>query len=110
MSEVADTVGVHETTVSRAVSGKYMTTPKGIFEMKYFFSTGLMTADGRSVSNQTIKDMLAKLVADEDPTKPLSDQEILEKLKEDGITIARRTIAKYRLVLRIPPSHLRKVL
>jgi RNA polymerase sigma-54 factor len=110
MSEVADTVGVHETTVSRAVSGKYMTTPKGIFEMKYFFSTGLMTADGRSVSNQTIKDMLAKLVANEDPTKPLSDQEILEKLKEDSITIARRTIAKYRLVLRIPPSHLRKAL
>lgn len=110
MAEIASAVGVHETTVSRAVNGKYMTTPKGMFEMKYFFSTGLKTTDGRSVSNQTIKDMLARLVAEEDPTKPLSDQEILEKLKEQSINIARRTIAKYRLVLRIPPSHLRKAL
>ena len=108
MAQVADAVGVHETTVSRAVSGKYMQCPQGMFEMKYFFTTGLKTTDGRDVSNKTVKDMIANLVAVEDPAKPLSDQEILEKLKEQEISIARRTIAKYRLVLRIPPSHLRK--
>lgn len=108
MAEIAREVGVHETTVSRAVSGKYMRTPKGVFEMKYFFTTGLKTADGGSVSNETIKDTLTHMVEEEDPTKPLSDQEILEKLKAQGIKIARRTIAKYRLMLRIPPSHLRK--
>ncbi|MDD4871628.1 MAG: RNA polymerase factor sigma-54 [Kiritimatiellae bacterium] len=108
MAEVALVVGVHETTVSRAVSGKYMQTPNGIFEMKYFFTPGITTADGREISNKTVKDIIAGLVANEDPDKPLSDQEIMEKLKEQGINIARRTIAKYRLVLRIPPSHLRK--
>lgn len=108
MAQVAAAVGVHETTVSRAVSGKYMKTPSGIFEMKYFFTTGLKRTDGRDVSNETIKDILGTLVANEDPGKPLSDQELLEKLKEQGIAIARRTIAKYRLILRIPPSHLRK--
>ncbi|MDA0322013.1 MAG: RNA polymerase factor sigma-54 [Verrucomicrobia bacterium] len=108
MSQVADAVGVHETTVSRAVNGKYMRTPQGMYEMKYFFTTGLKAADGRDVSNRTVKDMILTLVAAEDPANPHSDQELLEDLKEQGINIARRTIAKYRLVLRIPPSHLRK--
>jgi RNA polymerase sigma-54 factor len=108
MSQVADAVGVHETTVSRAVNGKYMRTPQGMYEMKYFFTTGLKAADGRDVSNKTVKDMILTLVAAEDSANPHSDQEILEKLKEQGINIARRTIAKYRLVLRIPASHLRK--
>jgi len=108
MAEVAQAVGVHETTVSRAVSGKYMQTPAGVFEMKYFFTPGIETANGTQISNKTVKDMIANLVAGEDPSHPLSDQEIMEKLKEQGIEIARRTIAKYRLVLRIPPSHLRK--
>jgi RNA polymerase sigma-54 factor len=85
-----------------------MQTPNGIFEMKYFFTPGITTADGREISNKTVKDIIAGLVANEDPDKPLSDQELMEKLKEQGINIARRTIAKYRLVLRIPPSHLRK--
>jgi len=108
MAEVAKVVGVHETTVSRAVAAKYMRTPRGIFEMKYFFSPGIKTADGKTLSNKTVKDIIAGLVEKEDPSKPLSDQEILQKLKEQGINIARRTIAKYRLVLRIPPSHMRK--
>ncbi len=109
MAEVADAVSVHETTVSRAVSGKYMRTPRGIFELKYFFTPGLKTADGNTVSNKSVQDTIAHLVADEDPRHPLSDQEILARLQEQGIHIARRTIAKYRLALRIPPSHLRRV-
>ena len=108
MAEVAETVGVHETTVSRAVANKYMQTPSGIFEMKYFFTPGIKMSDGSEMSNETVKDMIATLVDEEDAVKPLSDQEIMERLKERGINIARRTIAKYRLVLRIPPSHLRK--
>jgi len=109
MAEVATAVGVHETTVSRAVSGKYIQTPVGLFEMKYFFTPGITTADGREISNKTVKDIMAGIVGNEDPDKPLSDQELMEKLKEQGINIARRTIAKYRLVLRIPPSHMRKI-
>ncbi|MCX7590793.1 MAG: RNA polymerase factor sigma-54 [Kiritimatiellae bacterium] len=108
MAEIAREVNVHETTVSRAVSGKYMKTPIGTFEMKYFFTPGIQKADGTAVSNKAVKDLIAKMVAEEDPAKPLSDQEIMEKLREQGINIARRTIAKYRLVLRIPPSHLRR--
>jgi RNA polymerase sigma-54 factor len=76
--------------------------------MKYFFTPGIKTAEGTEVSNKTVKDMIANMVANEDLDKPLSDQEIMERLKERGINIARRTIAKYRLVLRIPPSHMRK--
>ncbi len=108
MAEVATVVGLHETTVSRAVSGKHMQTPSGIFEMKYFFTPGLKTADGQNISNKTVKDMISSMVAGEDSGKPLSDQEILEQLTQKGIQIARRTIAKYRIALRIPPSHLRK--
>jgi RNA polymerase sigma-54 factor len=108
MAEVADRVGVHETTVSRTVANKYMQTPSGIFEMKYFFTPGIKTADGASMSNKAVKDIIATMVANEDTSKPLSDQAILEALKEKGIRIARRTVDKYRLMLRIPPSHMRK--
>ena len=108
MAEVAGAVGVHETTVSRAVNGKYMQTPSGIFEMKYFFTPGIKTTDGKEVSNKSVKDMIATLVANEDSSSPLSDQELMERLTLQGIPIARRTIAKYRLMLRIPPSHMRK--
>ncbi len=109
MAEIAETVGVHETTVSRAVAGKYMRTPSGVFELKYFFSPGVTTSDGQQVSNKTVKDIIATLVSKEDPSKPLSDQEIVEQLKKKGISVARRTVAKYRTVLRIPPSHMRKL-
>ena len=108
MAEVASVVGLHETTVSRAVAGKHMQTPNGVFEMKYFFTPGLKTASGADVSNKTVKDLIANIVAAEDQHKPLSDQEIFEQLKTKGIQVARRTIAKYRLALRILPSHLRK--
>ncbi len=108
MSTVADAVGVHETTVSRAVNQKYMRTPIGTYELKYFFTPGITTQDGTSISNKSVKDMIAQLVAEEDLDKPLSDQAIMEKLKQTGVDVARRTVAKYRIVLKIPPSHLRK--
>jgi len=108
MVQVAQVVGVHETTVSRAVSGKYMQTPQGIFEMKYFFTAGIQTAAG-DVSNTTVKDMIAEIFKQEDTTKPLSDQEVVRMLKEKDIVIARRTVAKYRTELNILPSNLRKV-
>jgi RNA polymerase sigma-54 factor len=109
MVQVAEVVGVHETTVSRAVSGKYIQTPQGIFEMKYFFTAGIQTSTGEGMSNTSVKDMIADMFRKEDPTKPLSDQEIVKMLQEKGIVIARRTVAKYRSELNILPSNLRKV-
>lgn len=109
MVQVAEVVGVHETTVSRAVSGKYMQTPQGIFEMKYFFTAGIQTASGDGVSNTSVKDMIAEIFKNENTGKPLSDQEVVVMLKEKGIVIARRTVAKYRTELNILPSNLRKV-
>ncbi len=109
MVQIAEVVGVHETTVSRAVSGKYMQTPQGIFEMKYFFTAGIQTASGDGLSNTSVKDMIAEIFKNEDPTKPLSDQEVVRMLKDKGIVIARRTVAKYRTELNILPSNLRKV-
>lgn len=108
MAEVADKVGVHETTVSRTVANKYMTTPRGVFEMKFFFTPGLHTASGVTMSNKTVQDRIAQLVAKEPPAEPFSDQAIQEKLAEAGIQVARRTVAKYRLILKIPPSHQRR--
>lgn len=109
MVQVAEVVGVHETTVSRAVSGKYMQTPQGIFEMKYFFTSGIKTASGVGMSNTSVKDIISEMISNEDPSKPLSDEEIVKLLAQKGIVIARRTVAKYRSELNILPSHLRKV-
>jgi RNA polymerase sigma-54 factor len=110
MAQVAEVVGVHETTVSRAVSGKYMETPQGIFEMKFFFTAGLQTTGGgETVSNTSVKDMISEIFKAETSSKPLSDQEVVRMLGEKGITIARRTVAKYRDELNILPSNLRKV-
>jgi RNA polymerase sigma-54 factor len=108
MVQIADAVGVHETTVSRAISGKYMRTPHGVFEMKYFFTPGYQTADGVSVSNTSVKGAIAELVKNENPKTPLSDKEIVEILSKRGIPIARRTVAKYRNELNILPSNMRK--
>src|SRR5438128_218079 len=108
MAEVADAVGVHETTVSRAVSGKYMATPQGVFEMKYFFTGGYQTATGESLSNTSVKEAILDLVKHEDGNPPLSDQQIVEILNERGIPIARRTVAKYRDELDILPSNMRR--
>jgi RNA polymerase sigma-54 factor len=109
MVQVAEVVGVHETTVSRAVSGKYMDTPQGIYEMKYFFTAGIQTDSGAGMSNTSVKDMIADIFKNEDAGKPLSDQEVVKMLKAKGIVIARRTVAKYRTELNILPSNLRKV-
>jgi len=109
MVQVAEVVGVHETTVSRAVSSKYMQTPQGVFEMKYFFTAGIATASGEGLSNTSVKDMISEIFGDENPSKPLSDQEVVQMLKAKGIVIARRTVAKYRSELNILPSNLRKV-
>jgi RNA polymerase sigma-54 factor len=108
MGEVADAVGVHETTVSRAVSGKYMSTPQGIFEMKYFFTSGYQTSTGESLSNISVKEAILDLVKHENGSAPLSDHEMVEILGERGIPIARRTVAKYRDELNILPSHMRR--
>ena len=109
MVQVAEVVGVHETTVSRAVSGKYIETPQGVFEMKYFFTSGIQTANGVGMSNTSVKDMISAMIKEEDPTKPLSDEEIVKLLAQKSVVIARRTVAKYRSELNILPSHLRKV-
>jgi RNA polymerase sigma-54 factor len=109
MVQIAEVVGVHETTVSRAVSGKYIQTPQGIFEMKYFFTAGIQTASGDGMSNTSVKDMIAEIFKQEDQGKPLSDQAVVRMLQDKGIVIARRTVAKYRTELNILPSNLRKV-
>jgi RNA polymerase sigma-54 factor len=109
MVQVAEVVGVHETTVSRAVSGKYIQTPQGLFEMKYFFTSGIQTASGEDMSNTSVKGMIAEIFKKEDSSKPLSDQEVVQMLADRGIVIARRTVAKYRSELNILPSNLRKV-
>jgi RNA polymerase sigma-54 factor len=108
MGEVADAVGLHETTVSRAVSGKYMATPQGVFEMKYFFTSGYQTATGELLSNTSVKEAILDLVKHENGGAPLSDHEMVEILGERGIPIARRTVAKYRTELNILPSHMRR--
>ena len=108
MSNVAQAVGVHETTVSRAVSGKYLASPRGLFELKYFFTSGYTMSDGESVSNESVRQAIAEIVRTEDSRRPLSDQDIVAMLSERGLPIARRTVAKYREQIGILPSHLRK--
>lgn len=108
MNQVALAVGVHETTVSRATNGKYMQTPQGMFEMKYFFTPGYQTAEGGDMSNESVRRAISDLIEKEDRRRPLSDQAILQILVERGIPIARRTVAKYREQLGLLPSHLRK--
>ncbi len=108
MTQIADVVGVHETTVSRAIANKYIRTPHGVFEFKYFFTPGYQNDNGASVSNTSVKEMIADLVSAEDKASPFSDQELVTKLQEKGINIARRTVAKYREELGILPSNLRR--
>ncbi|MCX6936307.1 MAG: RNA polymerase factor sigma-54 [Verrucomicrobia bacterium] len=108
MTQIADVVGVHETTVSRAIANKYIRTPHGVFEMKFFFTPGYENSTGESVSNKSVKEMINELVTLEDKARPLSDQELVVKLKEKGIKIARRTVAKYREELGLLPSNLRR--
>lgn len=109
MGEVAEAVGVHETTVSRAVSGKYLQCSHGIFEMRFFFTSSVATASGDDVSKTTVKEMILDMIQNEDRAKPLSDEKIVKKLAQKGILVARRTVAKYRSELKILSSTLRKV-
>jgi RNA polymerase sigma-54 factor len=108
MTQIADIVGVHETTVSRAIANKYIRTPHGVFDFKYFFTPGYQADSGTAVSNTSVKEMIADLINLEDKSGPLSDQELVAKLQDKGITIARRTVAKYREELGILPSNLRR--
>lgn len=109
MQEVADTVGVHISTVSRAISGKHIETPQGIFDLKRFFSGGTLTDSGDMMSQQAVKDRLREIVEKEDKASPLSDDQLVEELAKRGIHIARRTVTKYRKALSIESSSRRKV-
>ncbi|MDP0494787.1 MAG: RNA polymerase factor sigma-54 [Verrucomicrobiota bacterium JB024] len=108
MNQVAELVGVHETTVSRAIANKFIETPHGVFEFKYFFTPGYQGQDGETFSNKSVKDLIAHIIEDEDPAKPFSDQGIVGILAEKDIKIARRTVAKYREELGILPTNLRR--
>jgi RNA polymerase sigma-54 factor len=110
LRDVANDIGMHESTVSRVVTNKYMHTPQGVFEMKYFFHSGISSSYGESVSSVTIKQRIRKIIEAEDPRKPLSDSKIVSILQREGLVLARRTIAKYREELKIPTSNQRKVL
>ncbi len=110
LRDVANDIGMHESTVSRVVTNKYMHTPQGVFEMKYFFHSGISSTFGDAVSSVTIKQRIKKIIEAEDPRKPLSDSKIVSILQREGLVLARRTIAKYREELRIPTSNQRKVL
>jgi RNA polymerase sigma-54 factor len=110
LRDVANDIGMHESTVSRVVNNKYMHTPQGVFEMKFFFHSGISSSYGESVSSVTIKQRIRKIIENEDPRKPLSDSKIVSILQKEGLMLARRTIAKYREELKIPTSNQRKVL
>jgi RNA polymerase sigma-54 factor len=110
LRDVANDISMHESTVSRVVTNKYMHTPQGVFEMKYFFHSGINSAYGESVSSVTIKQRIRKIIENEDPRKPLSDSKIVSILQREGLDLARRTIAKYREELKISTSNQRKVL
>jgi len=108
LHDIAEAVGMHESTISRVTTQKYMHTPRGIFELKYFFSSHVSTSDGGAASSTAIRALIKKLVSAENPAKPLSDNKIAQLLDEQGINVARRTIAKYREAMSIPPSNERK--
>ncbi len=108
LKEIADKLGIHESTVARVTTNKYVHTPQGLFELKYFFSQGLSTEEGDDVSARSVKNIIQQLISQENPKHPLSDQTIAEILKNKNIQIARRTVAKYREQLKILPAHLRK--
>ena len=110
LRDVANDIGMHESTVSRVVNNKYMHTPQGVFEMKYFFHSGISSSFGEHVSSVTIKQRIRKIIDAEDAKKPLSDSKIVSILQKEGLMLARRTIAKYREELKIPTSNQRKVL
>ncbi len=110
LREIADELGLHESTISRVTTAKYMATPMGTFELKYFFGSGLATEAGGNASSTAVRALIKQLVAAEAPAKPLSDNQLAEMLAEQGIQVARRTVAKYREALKIAPANLRKAM
>jgi RNA polymerase sigma-54 factor len=109
LRDVGEDIGMHESTISRVTTNKYVETPQGLFELKFFFHSGIASGDGEMVSSVSVKKMIQDLLASEDAAKPLSDQEVAQILKGRGLTIARRTVAKYREELGILPSHQRRL-
>ena len=107
LRDVASDVGMHESTVSRVTTNKYVHTPRGVYELKFFFSSGLRTGEGE-VSSESVKERIREMIAGEDPKKPLSDQAIVKALRAEGVDIARRTVAKYREMIGILSSSRRK--
>jgi RNA polymerase sigma-54 factor len=110
LREIAETVNLHESTISRVTTQKYLASPRGIFELKYFFGSHVATDTGGAASSTAIRALIKQLVSAEDGKKPLSDSRLAEILGEQGIVVARRTVAKYRELLNIPPVNLRKTL
>jgi RNA polymerase sigma-54 factor len=108
LREIAEVVGMHEATIARVTASKYVETPRGVFPLKYFFSSSLDRNDGSSASSRSVKEIIRKMVAEEDPNAPLSDSAIAKTLKDRGFEIARRTVAKYRDSLKILPANLRR--
>ena len=108
LRDIAEELGLHESTISRVTTQKYMHTPRGIYELKFFFSSHVGTSDGGECSSTAIRAMIRKLIQAENPGKPLSDEKIAKLLGEEGIQVARRTVAKYREAMAIPSSSDRK--
>jgi RNA polymerase sigma-54 factor len=108
LKDVAEAVGMHESTISRVSANKYMHTPRGVVEFRYFFSSQLAGTDGSSQSSTAIKARIRRLIGQENPAKPLSDSALAKMLVNEGVNVARRTVAKYREALRIAPSSERK--
>jgi RNA polymerase sigma-54 factor len=110
LREIAEELELHESTISRVTTHKYMLTPRGVYELKYFFGSSVATDVGGTCSATAIRALIKQMVAEENPKKPLSDNQITDTLANQGIVVARRTIAKYRESLNIPPANLRKSL
>ncbi|HEX4923668.1 MAG TPA: RNA polymerase sigma-54 factor, partial [Bdellovibrionales bacterium] len=108
LRDIANDIGMHESTISRVTTNKYVHTPRGIFELKYFFNSGINRSNGEALASESVKLKIKEMIDKEEPKSPLSDQKIVEILKKEGIEIARRTVAKYRDVLGILPSSKRK--
>ena len=110
LRDVADDIGMHESTISRVTTNKYVHTPQGTFELKYFFNSRIKAASGEDLAGESVKQRIKKIIGEEPPNKPLSDQKICQMLGDEGLEIARRTVAKYREMLNIPSSSKRKKL
>jgi len=108
LQEVAEATGLHISTISRVVNNKYVQTPRGIFQLKYFFGSKVESSDGDEISSKSVKDKISNMIMKEDPQKPLSDQKITDMLRAEGLQVARRTVAKYREQLKILPARFRK--